>query len=162
MRERHTLQGRNACEKGQKDKVRRAKKGDLTPSFSNSIPPLVTVLLKFSITTNIQPEFLMGGAQIFIDGIQVGIVSQEHLIGGSMLQHLGNRAQVSTLLCGQLSACRYLDDVKRIGRHNGWVHVAVVQEVPHNLRSQNQMTQSNDNNQRLWQYSVLWGWKPVP
>lgn len=69
----------------------------------------------------------------------MGIVPEEHLIGGSMLQHLGYRAQVSPLLSGQCSTCRHLDDVKGVRRHDGWVHVAIIQEVPHDLRSYNQM-----------------------
>lgn len=81
----------------------------------------------------------MGGTEIFIDGIEMGVVSQEHLIGGGVLQHLGDRAQVSPLLGGQLATRRHLDDVKGIGCHDGWVHVAVIQEVPHNLKRQNQM-----------------------
>lgn len=78
----------------------------------------------------------MGGAQIFVDGIQVGVVSQKHLVGGSVLQHLGNRSQVSALFGGQLTPSRYLDDVEGIGRHDGWVHVAVIQQVAHDLQGQ--------------------------
>lgn len=84
----------------------------------------------------------MGGTEIFVDGIEVGVVSQEHLIGGGVLQHLGDRAQVPSLLGGQLAPRRHLNDVKGIRRHDGWVHVTVIQEVPHNLKSRNQMTQS--------------------
>lgn len=80
------------------------------------------------------PELLIGGTQIFIDGIQVGVVSQKHLVGGSVLQHLGNRSQVSALFSGQLTSCRHLDYVKGIRRHDGWVHVAVIQQVPHDLK----------------------------
>ena len=65
----------------------------------------------------------------------MGVVSQEHLIGGSVLQHLGDRAQVSPLLCGQLTTRRHLDDVKGIGCHDGRVHVAVIQQVPHDLKT---------------------------
>lgn len=89
---------------------------------------------KTSTSSNISPELLIGGAEIFIDGIEVGVVSQKHLIGGGVLQHLGDGAQVSPLLGGQLAAGRHLDDVKGIGRHDGRVHVAVIQEVPHDLK----------------------------
>lgn len=58
-----------------------------------------------------------------------------------MLQHLGHRAQVSSLLRGQLAPRRHLDDVEGIWCDDGRVHVAVIQEVPHNLKRQNQTTQ---------------------
>lgn len=83
------------------------------------------------------PELLMGSTEIFVDGIQVGVVSQKHLVGGSVLQHLGDRSQVSALLGGQLTPCRHLDDVEGVRRHNGWVHVAVIEKVPHNLEGKN-------------------------
>lgn len=71
----------------------------------------------------------------------MGVVSQEHLIGGGVLQHLGDGAQVSSLLGGQLATRRHLDDVEGIRCHDGWVHVAVIQEVPHNLKKKNQLIQ---------------------
>lgn len=64
-----------------------------------------------------------------------------------MLQHLGDRTQVPPLLSGQLAAGRHLDDVEGIGRHDGRVHVAVIQKVPHDLRGQNQRSQSGSNDQ---------------
>lgn len=61
-----------------------------------------------------------------------------------MLQHLGHRPQVSALFGGQLTPGRHLDDVEGVGRHDGWVHVAVIQQVPHDLerirRSQRWLT----------------------
>lgn len=86
------------------------------------------------MSINIRPELLIGGTEIFIDGVEMGIVSQKHLIGGGVLQHLGDGAEVSSLLGGQLATRRHLDDVKGIRSHNGRVHVAVIQEVPHNLK----------------------------
>ena len=88
-----------------------------------------------STTANNRPELLVGVAEIFVDGVEVGVVSEEHLVGGGVLQHLGNGAQVSPLLSGQLAPRRHLDDVEGIRGHDGWVHVAVIQEVPHNLES---------------------------
>lgn len=85
--------------------------------------------------SNVSPELLVGGSEVLVDGVQVCVVSQEHLIGCSVLQHLGHRAQVSALLGGQLTASRHLDDVEGVRRHNGRVHVAVIQKVPHNLKN---------------------------
>lgn len=36
------------------------------------------------------PKFLVGVGEVFIDGVQMSVVSKEHLVGGSMLQHFGN------------------------------------------------------------------------
>lgn len=80
------------------------------------------------------PELQVGGTEIFVDGIQVGVVSQKHLVGGSVLQHLGNRSQVSALLSGQLTPRRHLNDVEGVRGHDGRVHVAVIQQVPHDLK----------------------------
>lgn len=85
------------------------------------------------MTLSVGPELQMGGTEIFVDGIEVGVVSQKHLVGGGVLQHLGDRAQVSSLLCGQLTPSRHLNDIEGIGCHDGRVHVAVIQEVPYNL-----------------------------
>lgn len=95
--------------------------------------PLLAASAKQNCSLFVLPELLIGGTEIFVDGIQVGVVSQKHFVGGSVLQHLGDRSQVSALLGGQLTPCRHLDDVEGIRRHNGWVHVAVIEKVPHNL-----------------------------
>lgn len=88
---------------------------------------------------SVQPELQIGGSQVLVDGVEVGIVPQEHLVGGSVLQHLGHRAQVPPLLSGQLTSGRHLDDVEGIWRHDGWVHVAVIQQVAHDLKGQSSM-----------------------
>lgn len=82
------------------------------------------------------PELEVGGAQVLVDGVQVSVVAQEHLVGGGVLQHLRHGAQVSPLLRGQLTARRHLDDVEGVGRHDGGVHVAIIQKITHNLRTQ--------------------------
>lgn len=49
------------------------------------------------------PKFLVGVGEVFIDGVQMSIVSEEHLVGGGVLQHFGDGSQISPLLCGQLT-----------------------------------------------------------
>lgn len=81
------------------------------------------------------PELLVGAAEVLVDGVEVGVVPQEHLIGRGVLQHLGDGAQVPPLVCGQLTSGRQVDDVKGVGRHDGRIHVAVVQQVTHDLNT---------------------------
>ena len=89
------------------------------------------------------PELLVGAAEVLIDGVQVGVVSQEHFIGCRMLQHLSDGPQVAPLVRGQLTSSRQVDDVESIRSHDGWVHVAIVQQVPHDLEHRN-TTQCSD------------------
>lgn len=80
------------------------------------------------------PELLVGAAEVLIDGVEVGVVPEEHLVGGGVLQHLGDGAQVPPLVRGQLTSCRHLDDVKGVRSDDGWIHVAVIQQVAHDLK----------------------------
>ena len=80
------------------------------------------------------PELLVGAGEILVDRVQMGVVAQEHLVGGRMLEHLGDGAQVPPLVSGQLTARRHLDDVKSIRCHDSGIHVTVVQQVAHNLK----------------------------
>lgn len=57
----------------------------------------------------------------------------EQLVGGGVLQHLGHGAQVPPLVRVQLPARRHVNDVEAVWSHDGRVHVAVVEQVPHNL-----------------------------
>ena len=50
-----------------------------------------------------------------------------------MLQHLGDGAQISALVCGELAPSRQIDDVKGIGGNNGRIHVAIVKQITNNL-----------------------------
>lgn len=79
------------------------------------------------------PEFLVGLGEVFINDAQVSVISQEHLIGSCMLEHLGNGPEIAALVCGELASCRQVNDVKGIGSNNGWIHVSVVKQVANNL-----------------------------
>lgn len=50
------------------------------------------------------PELLVGAGEVLVDGIQVGIVPEEHLVGGRVLEHLGNGTQIPPLVGGELTA----------------------------------------------------------
>lgn len=61
------------------------------------------------------------------------ILALKQLVCSRMLQHLRNGSQVASLVNVKLASCWHVDDVKAIRCHDGWVHVAVVQKVSHNL-----------------------------
>ena len=63
----------------------------------------------------------------------MSVISQEHLIGSCVLEHLGNGPEIATLVCGELASCRQVNDVKGIRSNNGWIHVSVVKQVANNL-----------------------------
>lgn len=50
------------------------------------------------------PEFLVGLGEILVNDAQVRIISQKHLIGSCMLEHLGNGAKISALVRGELAS----------------------------------------------------------
>lgn len=79
------------------------------------------------------PEFLVGLGEILINDAQVSIISQKHLIGSCMLEHLCNGAQISALVCGELASCRQVNDVKGIRSNDGRIHVSIVKQITNNL-----------------------------
>ena len=79
------------------------------------------------------PEFLVGLGEVFINNAQMSVISQEHLIGSCVLEHLGNGPKIATLVCGELASCRQVNDVKGVRSNNGWIHVSVVKQVANNL-----------------------------
>lgn len=79
------------------------------------------------------PEFLVGLGQVLINNAQVSVISQKHLVGSCVLQHLCNGTKISALVCGELASCRQVNDVKCVRSHDGRIHVAIVKQVTNNL-----------------------------
>lgn len=61
------------------------------------------------------------------------ILALKALVGSGVLKHLCHGTQVTTLVNVKLTSSCHVDDVKPIWCHNGWVHVAIVQQVSYNL-----------------------------
>ena len=78
------------------------------------------------------PEPLVSLGDVVVHGRHVRLPLKQ-LVGGGVLQHLGHGAQVAALVRVQLPAGRHVDDVEAVRRHDGGVHVAVVQQVADDL-----------------------------
>lgn len=63
----------------------------------------------------------------------MSVISQEHLVGSCVLEHLGDGAEVAALVGGELASGRQVDDVKGIRSDDGWIHVSIVQQVTNDL-----------------------------
>lgn len=82
-------------------------------------------------TTHRNLECVKGN--VVVEGAQVRAVTVEVFVCGGMLQDVCDGTQDAARLREQGGAGRELYHVKTIRRHHGWVHVAVVHQVPHNL-----------------------------
>lgn len=80
------------------------------------------------------PEFVVRGADVVVERLHVVTIAVEVLVGGGVLQHAGDGAQQVALFGLQGRAGRAVHHAEAVGRHHGRVHVAVVDQVPHNLR----------------------------
>ena len=78
------------------------------------------------------PEPLVGLGDVVVHGRHVRVPLKQ-LVGGCVLQHLGHGAQVAALVRVQLTTGRHVNDVEAVRRHDGGVHVAVVQQVSYDL-----------------------------
>lgn len=75
----------------------------------------------------------MGLADVLIQNSDMVSITMEVFVGGAMLQHPGNGSQDVALLWLQGGAHRSVHYVKTIRSNNGWVHVAIVDQVTYNL-----------------------------
>lgn len=82
------------------------------------------------------PESGVCDADVVVEGPQMGAVALEVLVGSSVLQDAGDGAQGAALVGQQAGAGGELQHVKAVRGHDGRVHVAIVQQVSHNLRGQ--------------------------
>jgi len=80
------------------------------------------------------PELAVGLADVLVQDSDVVSVSVEVLVSGGVLQHAGDGAQDMALLRLQVGAGRAVHHVETVRSHDGWVHVAVIDQVPHNLK----------------------------
>lgn len=82
------------------------------------------------------PEPAVSLTDVLVQGSDVGAVSREVLVGSGVLQHAGNGAQDEALLRLQARTCQPVNHIKPIWGHDGRVHVAVVDQVPNDLRKE--------------------------
>lgn len=78
----------------------------------------------------------MGLADVLVQNSDMVSVAMEVFVGGAVLQHPGDGSQDVALLWLQGGANRSVHYVKTIRSYDGWVHVAIVDQVTYNLKEQ--------------------------
>lgn len=76
----------------------------------------------------------MGLTDVLVQCSDVVSVSMEVFVGSGVLQHAGNGAQDVALFWLQGGAGRPLHHVEAVWSHDGWVHVAIVDQVTDDLQ----------------------------
>lgn len=75
----------------------------------------------------------MGLADVLVQNSDMVPVTMEVFVSSPVLQHPGNGSKDMALLWLQGGAHRSVHNVKTIRSYDGWVHVAIVDQVTYNL-----------------------------